>query len=130
MKERVTSEELSESHTSLLVMEVSMVMKGGMGSFGRMNDMKVASSIGIPFLSKMTAASSIISFFRLLPPVVSRSKTTYTTFSQSIVEGSWTVVMAKGAGGGARTTRFGFPAGFTAPEAAVARGNTGQFRLS
>jgi len=71
-----------------------------------MNDTKVASSIGMPFRSKITLANSIISLLIRLTPVVSKSKITYITFSQLMEEGSWTAVTANGGGGGAAATGF------------------------
>jgi hypothetical protein len=58
--------------TSSFVMEVSSVMKGGMGLVGWTNSEQKASSI---LTSKMTAANSMILSLSQLLPVVSRSKT-------------------------------------------------------
>jgi hypothetical protein len=54
-----------------------LVMNGGMGLFGRTREWNVASSMCIPFWSKMMAAISTISDLLLLRPVVSRSKIPY-----------------------------------------------------
>ena len=101
-----TSGNVLASQTWLLVMFVISEMYDGIGFFGRTNDTKLASSIGMPFRSKMTAANSIISFLMRLTPVVSKSKITYITFSQLMEEGSWMAVTVNGGVGGTAATGF------------------------
>jgi hypothetical protein len=76
MKASPTTAKDSAVLTSFFVMEVSSIMKGGMGFVGLTNSEKKASSISTSNQSKMTAANLMILSLCQLLPVVSTSKTT------------------------------------------------------
>jgi hypothetical protein len=97
MKALLTAGKRSAVLMLSLVMEVSSVIKGGMG-FVVYNLGKKASSILTLEESKTTAANSMISSFCWLLPVVSRSKATQRTLPQSILDASSTVVKTRGGG--------------------------------
>ena len=134
MNEAPTDPNQGASRTISFVIVVRNVICEGIGRCGFTYWVKVASSMGMPFGSKITAATSIISWYTGDLPVVSRSKTTYNTLSHLIESDSGTGSTTKGGGGGTLSGGFGSLGGLgglaICGATAVARGTVGQFRRS